>query len=142
MAGFAVDGLDHVQLRVREHEVAVTWCGGVLGLAAPPEHRGRAAAPRGPQFLATPGRAYCAEPFAGEPEVPGDHTIAFHTGADRFAAFLDRLDKLALTDRRGGTLGRDSLVDHGGASPLRFRDPDSERIELTTCEVPVGAITR
>lgn len=142
MSGFAVGGLDHVHLRVRDREAAAAWYGRVLGLVAAPEHRGWAADPRGPLFLATPGGAHCLALFAGEPEVAGDQAVAFRTGATGFAAFLDRLDGLALTDRRGGTLGRDNVVDHGGAWSLYFRDPDGNPIELTTYEDPAGATTR
>lgn len=140
--GFAVEGLDHVHVRVRDREEAAAWYGRVLGLVAPNAMRAWAEDPRGPLFLATPAGAHCLALFAGAPETAGDHTVAFRTDAAGFAAFLDRLEGLALTEGRGGKLDRGDVVDHGGAWSLYFRDPDGNRIELTTYEDPAGARKR
>ncbi len=139
MTGFTVDGLDHVHVRVHDRAAAAVWYHRVLGLVPAPEHRAWAEDPRGPLFLATPAGAHCLALFAGEPELVGDHTVAFRTDAGGFAAFLDRLGELTLTEGRGGPLTRDSVVDHGGAWSLYFRDPDGNRIELTTYQDPATA---
>jgi catechol 2,3-dioxygenase-like lactoylglutathione lyase family enzyme len=139
---FAVDGLDHVHLRVRDREEAAAWYGRVLGLVVPPGVRHWAEAPGGPLFLATPRGAHCLSLFAGEPETAGDRTVAFGTDAGGFAAFLARLDGLEIAAASGGRLTRDDVVDHGGAWSLYFRDPDGNRLELTTYEDPAGAGTR
>ena len=132
MSDFAVDGLDHVHVSVRDREAAAAWYGRVLGLVPAAEHAGWAADPRGPLFLATPAGAHCLALFAGEPAQGGDHTVAFRVDDEAFARFRDRVGTLGLKDRHGGAVGPGDVVDHGGAFSFYFCDPDGNRIELTT----------
>ncbi len=136
VTNFAVDGLDHVHVAVRDRQAAAGWYGRVLGLVAAPEHAGWAADPQGPLFLATPEGAHCLALFARQPDAgrgaPGDHTIAFGTGGAAFARFRDSLAGLGLVDRHGAPVGAADVVDHGGAFSLYFCDPDGNRLEVTT----------
>ena len=140
MTTFAVDGLDHVHLAVRDRQEAAAWYARVLGLVVAPEHAAWAEDPQGPLFLSTPGGAHCLALSQRQPETAGDHTVAFRTGGAAFASFRDGLARLDLWDRHGAPIGPGDVVDHGGAVSLYFCDPDGNRVELTTYEsVPVEA---
>jgi catechol 2,3-dioxygenase-like lactoylglutathione lyase family enzyme len=62
----------------------------------------------------------------------GDHTIAFRISGEGFVAFVEHLPELRIPVDKERLLSSGDIVDHGLAWSIYFRDPDGNRIELTT----------
>lgn len=136
--GFRVDQIDHVELFVPDRQQAAAWYRRVLGLQAVPEYEHWAGDPHGPLMISSDAGNTKLALFQGTPQGPretaGFHVVAFRTGAAEFINFLNRLPELNLTNHRGHSVTRDSVVDHAAAYSLYFCDPFGHRLELTTYE--------
>lgn len=133
---FAVDGIDHVELYVRDWDVATDWYERVLGLRPDDRFERWWETDQGPLVLSSDGSGASLALFERETATRdrsvSPSRVAFRTDADGFRSFLDRLDDLEMTDSAGVRVTRTDVVDHGLSYSLYFTDPDGNRLELTT----------
>ena len=127
----ALDGLDHVALRVRDLEASAAWYERVLGLR-------RAFADAWgpvPVVLLTPGGSrsgvalFPARADAGGPGLRGDVAVdhfAFRTTRAGFEAAMARLEAMGIPF---------DVQDHVVCESLYVADPDGHRVEVTTYEM-------
>lgn len=122
VAGFQIEGLDHVAITVRDLDESERWYSEVLGLErAQPQWDP-------PRIMAAAGTGVALFP-ADDGEVaaaPHMHHIAFRVNRAAFDAARSELEG------RGVSL---SFSDHGAAHSIYFADPDGHRLELTTYQV-------
>jgi len=133
---FQVDGVDHVELFVRDWDEAAAWYERVLGLTPDRAYEEWSESGDGPLVLSTGERATKLALFERETATRGEsvspHRVAFRTDADGFLALLDRLERLDLTDRDGAQVTPADAVDHRLSYSVYFTDPDGNRLEVTT----------
>jgi catechol 2,3-dioxygenase-like lactoylglutathione lyase family enzyme len=133
-AGVAT-GIDHVELFVTDQADAAAWYERVLGFTPDPAFAEWHETGTGPLVLAADDGARLAlfeRATATRGAEVSPHRVAFGTDADRFCAFLDRLDTLELTDRDGEAVTAADAVDHQLSYSVYFTDPDGNWLELTT----------
>lgn len=97
----------------------------------------------GPMILATASGIPTLSLFAREARTPSrDSTIAFRVSGAAFLDFLRELDDLALQHVSGKALTREDVVDHDLSWSIYFKDPDQNRLEVTTYDygIVAGAI--
>jgi catechol 2,3-dioxygenase-like lactoylglutathione lyase family enzyme len=139
MTRFAVAGLDHVHVYVRDRAAAARWYGSVLGLKRDARFAAWAREAGGPLTLtAADGTGHIAL-FEDDRRAGHGSTVALRTDGAGFAAFAKRAARLPLYDkRRRPTPPR--LQDHGQSLSLYFSDPDGNALELTTYDVAVARL--
>jgi catechol 2,3-dioxygenase-like lactoylglutathione lyase family enzyme len=130
--------IDHVELFVPDRREAAKWYQRVLGLEILPEYEHWANDPRGPLMISSDGGDTKLALFEGTPqgsrETAGFHLVAFRVDAGAFAAFLNQLADLQLTNHRGQQVTAALVSDHAAAWSIYFNDPYGHRLELTTYE--------
>ncbi len=123
---YAVDRIDHVEVYVRDVEVAASWYDKVLGLKEV-----RRWDP-GPVMIEAGGTKIAL--FKAKREGPDNsdddnqppirwRRVAWVVASDRFAGAQDHL--------RACGVAFDGPIDHGGAVSIYFRDPDGNPLEIT-----------
>lgn len=131
-----VDGVDHVELFVRDWEEATAWYERVLGLTPDRAFEEWWETGEGPLVLSTGDGATKLALFERETATRGQsvspHRVAFRTDADGFLSLLDSLESLDLTDRRGEQVTPADAVDHRLSYSIYFTDPDGNLLEVTT----------
>ena len=127
---FALQGIDHVALAVRDVRRSAAWYQEVLGL----ERLYEEAWGDYPAMVATGGTAIALFPVEGpQPkDRPGRDTLtmrhlAFRVDAANFAGARQALEA------RGIAL---QFQDHGIAHSIYFHDPDGHELEITTYDLP------
>jgi catechol 2,3-dioxygenase-like lactoylglutathione lyase family enzyme len=128
MAGFEIQGLDHVALSVTDLERSAAFYAGVLGLerAHPEWHE--------PVFMVAEGTGLAlfsqgSHPPSGDPraEPPARMLhVAFRVDRASFEAAQGELGERGIEVR---------FSDHGAAHSIYFDDPDGHKLELTTYDV-------
>ncbi|MCU0769016.1 MAG: VOC family protein [Burkholderiaceae bacterium] len=137
MSRFAVAGLDHVHVHVRDRAAAARWYGAVLGLRRDRRFAAWAREVGGPLTLtAADGLTHVAL-FEDERRAGHGHTVALRTDCEGFVAFFRRAPRLALYDRRRKP-GPPRLQDHEQSLSLYFSDPDGNPLELTTYDAALA----
>ena len=134
---FRVLQIDHVELFVPDMYRAAPWYERVLGLQILPECEHWATG-GGPLMISCDGGSTKLALFEGQP-APAAPTaafrrVAFRVTAEGFAAFLQRLPELELTDARNQVVTSQTVVDHQQAYSIYFVDADGHQLEVTTYE--------
>jgi catechol 2,3-dioxygenase-like lactoylglutathione lyase family enzyme len=130
-----IEQIDHVHVHVRDRDAAARWFADVLGLRRDARFASWAEDPDGPLMLATASGDTRVALFRDHgAEQPGARarTLAFRIGAAGFLAFAGRLPDSRIGADLGRPLAPGDVVDHELAWSFYFRDPDGNRIELTT----------
>jgi catechol 2,3-dioxygenase-like lactoylglutathione lyase family enzyme len=131
MTDFRVDRLDHVHITVKDRAAAAAWYQEVLGLRKHYDYTEQGD-PLGPVVLSSDGGATHLAVFESKNAVGSPQTVAFRVDATGFIAFLRRLEKLELFDRRGHRVTSKNVSDHGNSWSVYFCDPDGNHYEITT----------
>ena len=134
MSRFAVTGLDHVHVYVRNRSAAARWYGAVLGLRRDSRFAAWAREEGGPLTLTATDRVTHVALFEDERRAGHGTTVALRTDGAGFVAFSKRAARLPLFDRRRRP-SAPRLQDHQQSLSLYFNDPDGNPWELTTYEV-------
>jgi catechol 2,3-dioxygenase-like lactoylglutathione lyase family enzyme len=134
LSRFAVAGIDHVHIFVRDRAAAARWYGAVLGLRRDRRFAAWAREVGGPLTLtAADGTTHVAL-FEDERRAGHCTTVALRTCGDGFVAFAKKAARLPLYDKRRRP-SAPRLQDHEQSLSLYFSDPDGNPIELTTYDV-------
>ena len=128
MAGFEIQGLDHVALSVTDLQRSAAFYADVLGLERAYDEWHE------PVFMVAEGTGLAlfsqgSHPPSGDPraEPPARMLhVAFRVDRQSFEAARTELAERGIeTD----------FADHGAAHSIYFEDPDGHKLELTTYEV-------
>ena len=127
MAGFEMQGLDHVALAVRDQAASERWYREVLGLQRLYEEEWGDM----PMFLMAGGSGLALFPVrdgedGSEPPAVRVLHVAFRVDRANFASAKASLESRGILFR---------FADHGVAHSIYFQDPDGHSLELTTYEL-------
>jgi catechol 2,3-dioxygenase-like lactoylglutathione lyase family enzyme len=128
MAGFEIQGLDHVALSVTDLQRSASFYADVLGLERAYDEWHE------PVFMVAEGTGLAlfseeSHPPSGDPDAKPPARmlhVAFRVDRGSFEAAQAELAE------RGIEV---SFSDHGAAHSIYFEDPDGHKLELTTYEV-------
>jgi catechol 2,3-dioxygenase-like lactoylglutathione lyase family enzyme len=128
MAGFEIQGLDHVALSVTDLQRSASFYADVLGLERAHDEWHE------PVFMVAEGTGLAlfsegSHPPSGDPDAKPPARmlhVAFRVDRGSFEAAQAELAE------RGIEV---SFSDHGAAHSIYFEDPDGHKLELTTYEV-------
>lgn len=137
MSRFAVAGLDHVHVYVRDRGAAARWYGAVLGLRRDRRFASWSREAGGPLTLTAADGVTHVALFADERRAGHGTTIALRTDGDGFAAFAKRAGRLPLFDKRRRP-AQPRMQDHDQSLSLYFSDPDGNPLELTTYDAALA----
>ena len=125
--------IDHVHVEVADRAVAADWYERVLGLRRHSALESWADDPMGPLILQAGDGQPALSLFARAAREPSrDTTIAFRVSGVQFLAFCAQLGRLKLGNDAGRTVTQADVVDHDLSWSIYFRDPDGNRLEVTT----------
>ena len=139
MSRFAVAGLDHVHVYVRDRTAAARWYGAVLGLRRDRRFAAWAREVGGPLTLTAADGVTHVALFEDDRRAGHGTTVALRTDGEGFVSFSKRSARLALFDKRRRPAAP-RLQDHEQSLSLYFNDPDGNPVELTTYEVAVARL--
>ena len=134
MSRFAVAGIDHVHIYVRNRAAAARWYGTVLGLQRDRRFAAWAREVGGPLTLTAADGIIHVALFEDERRAGHGNTVALRTDGAGFLAFSKRAPRLPLFDKRRRR-SAPRLQDHDQSLSLYFSDPDGNPVELTTYDV-------
>ena len=134
MSRFAVAGIDHVHIYVRDRAAAARWYVTVLGLRRDRRFAAWAREVGGPLTLTAADGASHVALFEDDRRAGHCSTVALRTDGEGFVAFSKRASRLPLYDKRRRA-APPRLQDHVQSLSLYFSDPDGNPIELTTYDV-------
>jgi len=134
LSRFAVTGIDHVHVYVRDRAAAARWYGTVLGLRRDRRFAAWAREAGGPLTLTAADGITHVALFEDERRAGHGTTVALRTDGVGFLAFSKRAPRLPLFDKRRRP-SAPRLQDHDQSLSLYFSDLDGNPIELTTYEV-------
>jgi catechol 2,3-dioxygenase-like lactoylglutathione lyase family enzyme len=134
LSRFAVAGIDHVHIYVRDRAASARWYGTVLGLRRDRRFAAWAREAGGPLTLTAADGITHVALFEDERRAGHGTTVALRADGAGFIAFSKRASRLPLFDKRRRP-SAPRLQDHDQSLSLYFNDPDGNPVELTTYEV-------
>ena len=137
MSRFAVVGLDHVHVYVRDRSAAARWYGAVFGLRRDRRFAAWAREVGGPLTLSAADGLTHVALFEDDRRAGHGSTFALRTDGEGFVAFSKRAARLPLYDKRRRPAAP-RLQDHDQSLSLYFSDPDGNPIELTTYDAALA----
>lgn len=131
-----VDGIDHVELFVRNWDDAKAWYEETLGFTTEEAFEQWWKTGEGPLVLSVSDSSAKLAFFEREDATRGErvspHRVALQTDAEGFLEFLTQLESLEITNGAGKPVTPEDVFDHGLSYSIYFTDLDGNRLELTT----------
>ena len=131
MTDFSIEGIDHIEIFVKDRTKAAKWYEEIFGFKIIKELEFWLKN-NGPLFVGNPNNNVKIALFKGN-NKDNDGSInrmAFRSSGKNFVDFINRLDSVKLFFKENKVTRKD-IVDHDVAYSIYFEDPDGNRLELT-----------
>ena len=130
MTDFLIEGIDHIEIFVKDRTKAAKWYEEIFGFKIIKELEFWSKN-NGPLFVGNPNNNIKIALFKGSKDSDGSiNRMAFRSSGKNFVGFINRLDGMKLFFKENKvTTG--NIVDHDIAYSIYFEDLDGNKLELT-----------
>ncbi len=137
MTDFSINGIDHIEMFVKNRTKSAQWYEKVFGFKIIKELEFWSKNNGGPLFVGDLNNNNDNDDgvkialFEGSKDNDGSiNRMAFRASGENFVDFINRLDDMELFFRKN-KVTKENVVDHDIAYSIYFEDPDGNRLELT-----------
>ncbi|MDH3339996.1 MAG: VOC family protein [Nitrosopumilus sp.] len=130
MADFSIEGIDHIEIFVKDRAKASKWYEEIFGFQIIRELKFWSEN-NGPLFVGDLNNDIKIALFEGSKDNNSSiNRIAFRTSGEKFVDFINRLDNMELFFLKD-KVTKKKIVDHDLSYSIYFDDPDGNKLELT-----------
>lgn len=130
MTDFSIEGIDHVEMFVKDRTKAAKWYEEIFGFKIIKELEFWSKN-NGPLFVGDPNNDIKIALFKCNRDNDGSiNRMAFRSSGKSFVDFINRLNGMKLSFKEN-KITKESIVDHDISYSIYFQDPDGNKLELT-----------
>jgi len=131
MTDFSIEGIDHIEIFVKDRTKASKWYEEIFGLEIIKELEFWSENNGGPLFVGDLNNNIKIALFKGSKHNDGSiNRMAFRASGRNFVDFISSLDDMELFFKKN-KVTRGDIVDHDISYSIYFEDPDGNKLELT-----------